>query len=662
MTLPEPTSRPAQIVSASSTSHAVPGPHFQPRGNSTSSTANDLANPDSLEATLATLEAFRAKHGRPPRVLGIGNIANNAYMNAKILNRHGWECDVLCYDYYHIMGCPEWEDADFTGDVGDQFHPAWHRVDLKGFQRPAWFVQGRRELCINYLLAKHEGRDFQARCYALLLRCFQYPVGQRAGVWYDRFARVTNRIYLKQHRVHYLIATKKWWIKQDVVIWAEKMRQGLVSKLSEWSSYRPKRRTILTSALGKLWHSRARTVAWRTFNRGMKLTVRALAEIAVLPLVLILLPWYIAHGVWYALHKVIGLFSPPRGLPPAEEAALFTARRDELVAAFARLFPDREDKLQAIELEGYRSLMPQWRRLFSHYDLVVGYATDGVYPMLAGGVPFVAFEHGTIRHIPFEATIQGRLCALTFRLADASIITNCDNILAAEKLGLDNHRFCPHPINEDFVKDPEWETLRASLRGQLKSDFLVFHPSRQHWEAARHPSWEKGNDIFIRGFARFVHEVNPKAGAVFVNWGKTIAETKALLAELGVADRVLWIEPQPTASMIRYMRACDACADQFYLGAFGGVMPKAMVYGRPSLIYLDDDRHRWCFRELPPIHNTRTSDAVADAFRQLYTDPQHQRELREAGLDWYARFHSNELIAGRFSAILRETHELDISK
>ena len=60
------------------------------------------------------LDKFRQQHGRSPRVLHIGNIANNAYNNAKLLNKVGLECDVICYGYYHIMGCPEWEDADFT--------------------------------------------------------------------------------------------------------------------------------------------------------------------------------------------------------------------------------------------------------------------------------------------------------------------------------------------------------------------------------------------------------------------------------------------------------------------------------------------------------------------------------------------------------------------
>ncbi len=86
---------------------------------------------------------FGASTVEPLRVLHIGNIANNAYNNAKIQRRRGIEADVSCHDYFHIMGCPEWEDAEFEGDVVDDFFPDWWNVDLRGFERPEWFAQGR---------------------------------------------------------------------------------------------------------------------------------------------------------------------------------------------------------------------------------------------------------------------------------------------------------------------------------------------------------------------------------------------------------------------------------------------------------------------------------------------------------------------------------------
>src|SRR3989338_3035343 len=79
------------------------------------------------------------------KILHVGNIANNAYLNSKFLRETGIKSDVLCYDYYHIMGAPEWEDAEIKGDWGNDFDPDWSKVDLNNFRRPEWFFQGPLE-------------------------------------------------------------------------------------------------------------------------------------------------------------------------------------------------------------------------------------------------------------------------------------------------------------------------------------------------------------------------------------------------------------------------------------------------------------------------------------------------------------------------------------
>ena len=109
------------------------------------------------------IDGFKQKHGRPARILHIGNIANNAYNNAKLLNALGFDCDVICYDYYHVMSCPEWEDADFEGDAVDNNFPAWEQVELNGFRRPQWFVQGPLQTCIRYLKARRKEHSLRAR-------------------------------------------------------------------------------------------------------------------------------------------------------------------------------------------------------------------------------------------------------------------------------------------------------------------------------------------------------------------------------------------------------------------------------------------------------------------------------------------------------------------
>jgi glycosyltransferase involved in cell wall biosynthesis len=525
------------------------------------------------------LAAFEQAHGRRLRVLHIGNVANNAYLNAKILNARGVDCDVVCADYYHIMACPEWEDADFRGEIRDQFFPDWESVDLRGFRRPRWFAQGPMRTCIAYLTARRRGKRFAA---SLFWNCL------RARRWYACSPRMGG---LRE-------AVDRWRAGWPGRI-ARRIRRGVV-----WAA----------CAAGSL----PRRI-WRLCR-----------------------PW--------ATRAALSGASPNGGA--------FDRRMEALVAAFADCFPDRADRLTTADLAHHRLAASWWQKLLGHYDVVIGYAIEGKWPLLTGARPYFAYEHGTIRNIPFESNEQGRMCAITYRAADGVFITNCDNVRAAERLGLEHYRFIPHPVNESLGGDRQAsEKLRAELRCRLDTDFVVFHPPRQHWEPRRHPDWEKGNDVFLRGFGRFVREVNPRAGAVLVEWGQTIQASKELLASLGVADRVLWVPPQPNVAMIRYVQACDLLADQFFLGAFGSTMPKALLHGCPAMLYLDEERHRWCFPEMPPVINAATPEQVFDGLARLYRDPEYAQDLVRRGRAWYENYHSNAVIAETFLRAFREYWE-----
>jgi len=103
-----------------------------------------------------------------------------------------------------------------------------------------------------------------------------------------------------------------------------------------------------------------------------------------------------------------------------------------------------------------------------------------------------------------------------------------------------------------------------------------------------------------------------------------------------------------------WMQAADVVADQFWLGAFGSLTPKAMRLSRPVLLNLDEQRHRWCFPELPPVLNCRTPAEVADNLTWCWRDRAAMRQWGERSADWYRQYHSNDVIAATF----RQVHEM----
>jgi len=183
-------------------------------------------------------------------------------------------------------------------------------------------------------------------------------------------------------------------------------------------------------------------------------------------------------------------------------------------------------------LEAYKNDIYLYKKLFEYYDIVIGYGIDGILPLLAGK-KYIAFEHGTLRNLPFQNDDIGLRTLLSYKYANGVIITNADNIKSAKKLKLTNYMFIPHPINEDPIERIDTNNIE-NLYKKYDTDFIVFHPSRQHWEDIRHPDWEKGNDIYTRGFAKFVKDVNPKAKSIFVSWGQKVEESKQLIKHLGI--------------------------------------------------------------------------------------------------------------------------------
>ncbi|MFH1021894.1 MAG: glycosyltransferase [Planctomycetota bacterium] len=508
------------------------------------------------------LESFVEKHGRAPRVLHIGNIANNAYLNAKILNAAGVDCDVICYDYYHIMACPEWEDADFKGDIKDQFFPDWSGIDLNGFRRPTWFAQGPLGLCIDYLITKRGGDKRQAREYWR-----QLSVANKTGKGSkDALPKSRNFLFKAARYLRFLAEDR---------LYASKSRSISDTEVFE----NPKFKDLESlENIYKDWAGR-----WQTIFKGS--------------------------------------------------------------------FPHRPDNVQLEDIIGYYDLLPKLRQLFSHYDLVQGYATDGIFPLLAG-FPYVAYEHGTIRNIPFQESASGRLCAMTYRQANHVCITNADNVVAARKLGLGRFTFVPHPINEEpLIGSTDQRKSYAALHRELNSDFLVFHPARQHWDSQRHPDWEKGNDIFIKGFAKFVKEVNCRAVAIFVEWGNTVEKSKGLIRELGITENIVWIQPLNAMGMAKYILSTDLLADQFFLGAFGSTLPRALACGKPAMLRLKVDVHEWCFAEMPPVVNVSNPEEVFSGLVTVFKNKEWVKNTVARGLAWYRRYHSNQVILERLSKI-----------
>ncbi|MCO6390176.1 glycosyltransferase [Aliihoeflea aestuarii] len=152
----------------------------QKRDTDRASTAAGLVGPDADRAEwLEWPRRFQQKYRRPPRILHLGNVANYAYVNAKLMRAHGIEAEVFDPDFFHIMATPEWIEAHVEGDHGDDFRPDWTAVNLNGYKAPQWFLQTPMTMGLSYLAMNRSSWD--ARSLRKVIDAHRRTVGVGDG-------------------------------------------------------------------------------------------------------------------------------------------------------------------------------------------------------------------------------------------------------------------------------------------------------------------------------------------------------------------------------------------------------------------------------------------------------------------------------------------------
>jgi glycosyltransferase involved in cell wall biosynthesis len=527
----------------------------------------------------AWLADFERSAGRPLRVLHIGNIANNAYNNALIQRQRGIDAYVLSFDYYHIMATPEWEDADFSGDIGDDFFPDWWAVDLKGFERPRWFIAAPLDISIRYLLAEITGTPI--RHWLWRWATFERWLISRKSPG-QRLVSLVMTAMLRRRIVHLSCTAEAPAAKLT-----SRILVGIARRLAS-----PRVSLPLRRAAGRLRRmARMATGAADTFNS--------------------------------CLNRRYG--SRARADVDAQLSAL-----------------GRSDRLANLDFFYGWWCHPYMSLLLGKFDVVQAYATYTAIPFLVGRRDDVAYEHGTIRHIPFQDTAEGRMCAVTYRSAAAVCITNTDNLSAAGRLGIEPARVVrlPHAFDSEKLLRFARENLDARPRANAPPIFLT--PTRQHWRDAD-LSLAKGNDRVFHAL-RLIKDQGHRCTLRAVAWGKDLEDSKALTRDLGIEEMIDWLPTMKKRDLWRAYLEANAVIDQFLTPAMGGITFEALILGRRVISHLDFGQNDDFFGRRPPILQCSSIEEIREAVRVVIDDPHDKAGIGQAGRDWMLTFHSADRI------------------
>lgn len=306
----------------------------------------------------------------------------------------------------------------------------------------------------------------------------------------------------------------------------------------------------------------------------------------------------------------------------------------------------------------------RFRRKLADADVVQTFG-EGVVWSAGCGSPDTALSIGDdLDILPFRKdSLRIRLYAMLLRWAQRRCRAVCYTMPPQEwsclRLGLNRARFLPCAIPIDTnrfrpLSSAEQAEVRARF-GLPRDALVVFQPSRQEWTCPEYPgSNHKGNDRFLRGFARFLLERGKDTWLLAVTKGRDVGRSQELARELGVADYIRWIPQQSKAGLRDCLGASDIVADQFTYGFYGISTLEAMAVGCPVLVHLDYKGLEKFGVESPPVLSVRSEDEIYDALCSLAEDRSRARELGAMARDWIIRHHAWEPVIERYIALYKE--------
>lgn len=524
--------------------------------------------PHDLDRAASWLSAFAADHGRPLRVLHVGNIANNAYLNAKFLRSIGVDAHVLCYDYDHVMATPEWEEIEISQSHHSDFWPVFSYKDRRNYTRPKWFISGPLDLClfrIDYLNEESEKLPLIYKFKSFCANNIEY-IGK--NIFGLRICRIMQRSIFAP--TQYLWKIFPPFFFRLILICAHLVKDIFFKAISRIVR-------LIVQLMSYL------LTIFNIDTSKMKFYVKTLI------------------GILFGFSSVAQFVVRERWANRDHESV----DAPQIIRMFDAVFPHRRDRLTKLDVVMCSGGHEIFRNIFRHYDIVQCYATDPIWALVCEKRPFVAFEHGTLRDFTTGDDPKHRMNALAYRAADHTFVTNGDCLAYAQRLGIESFSPITHPLDVDQHRR-NFGTAISGLRSEIGGDVILFCPVRHDWQV-------KGTDVHLRALPLIKARVNARIKIVLIRWGSQIEESESLLQNLGCAEDAIWKPSMCRIAMIKHIQAADIVLDQMALPHFGATAPQAMAAGTPVVSSYVPESTLWIIPEPAPIIPAFTPEDVADA-------------------------------------------------
>jgi hypothetical protein len=213
--------------------------------------------------------------------------------------------------------------------------------------------------------------------------------------------------------------------------------------------------------------------------------------------------------------------------------------------------------------------------------------------------------------------------------------------------------FLPHLLSiEDFATlRMKKEESRAMICARLRAHNFFFSSTRHFWAGRKAGQADnKGNNIILESFAEYLRRSGRSmTKLVLIKKGPDVGASRALAEELGIADRVVWLDQMPRGDLNVYYQGASVCFGQFGTPVVTNAVVEPLGQASACVSYYGEDSSSVPFyKDPPPVMNAKDPANIGRTLADLMADEMRVSELGFKSWRWAKEQCSEERFVNAF--------------